>query len=255
MTGWMIALAVGAGLLLLLLLLFFLGTAGVRIRCCGTLEVTVCVFGIPFRIFPKKEKKEPTVKDLSGCRDPEKVLQREEKKRIRKAEKALRKQRKKEEKRLRKERKEERKIPLPTPNLKEKLEMILTVVKAVRHETKGKIRIRAFRLQLRIGAGDAAQTALLYGAVTQASAYLLQWIESNFNHIERKPGEIDISPDFVSGTTAADIDIRFSLRVFRALGILLGSFSAYRKADRRAHRKAALRVRNAARKAESKSEN
>lgn len=242
----LIVLTVLGGLLLLLLLLLLLGHARVRIRCPGkALRVTLSVCGIPFTLLSDAEKEIPDPKDLEH---PEALLRRErrrqrraekraEKKRLRAREKAARRA---EQKRARES------SGQPTPNLKEKLEMILALLKLLYRETGGKLRLRVRRLHLLVGTDDAAKTAILYGVVLQSATYLLQWIDTHLLRIDRRDGAMTVEPDFVSGKCHADIDLTCSIRLYTALVIGIRMLLAFQREKATAMRKAALREKSKA---------
>ena len=236
----LIVLTVLGGLLLLLLLLLLLGHARVRIRCPGkALRVTLSVCGIPFTLLSDAEKEIPDPKDLEH---PEALLRRE-RRRQRRAEKRAEKKRlrAREKAAKRAEQKRAREKGQPTPNLKEKLEMILALLKLLYRETGGKLRLRVRRLHLWVGTDDAAKTAILYGAVLQSATYLLQWIDTHLLRIDRREGAMTVEPDFVSGKCHADIDLTCSIRLYTALVIGVRMLLAFQREKATAMRKAILR--------------
>ncbi|MBQ2249913.1 MAG: DUF2953 domain-containing protein [Clostridia bacterium] len=236
----LIVLTVLGGLLLLLLLLLLLGHARVRIRCPGkALRVTLSVCGLPFTLLSDAEKEIPDPKDLEH---PEALLRRE-RRRQRRAEKRAEKKRlrAREKAAKRAEQKRAREKGQPTPNLKEKLEMILALLQLLYRETGGKLRLRVRRLHLWVGTDDAAKTAILYGVVLQSATYLLQWIDTHLLRIDRREGAMTVEPDFVSGKCHADIDLTCSIRLYTALVIGVRMLLAFQREKATAMRKAILR--------------
>ncbi len=236
----LIVLTVLGGLLLLLLLLLLLGHARVRIRCPGkALRVTLSVCGIPFTLLSDAEKEIPDPKDLEH---PEALLRRE-RRRQRRAEKRAEKKRlrAREKAAKRAEQKRTQRNDQPSPNLKEKLEMILALLQLLYRETGGKLRLRVRRLHLWVGTDDAAKTAILYGAVLQSATYLLQWIDTHLLRIDRRDGAMTVEPDFVSGKCHADIDLTCSIRLYTALVIGVRMLLAFQREKAAAARKAILR--------------
>ena len=236
----LIVLTVLGGLLLLLLLLLLLGHARVRIRCPGkALRVTLSVCGLPFTLLSDAEKEIPDPKDLEH---PEALLRRE-RRRQRRAEKRAEKKRlrAKEKAAKRAEQKRTQRNDQPSPNLKEKLEMILALLQLLYRETGGKLRLRVRRLHLWVGTDDAAKTAILYGVVLQSATYLLQWIDTHLLRIDRREGAMTVEPDFVSGKCHADIDLTCSIRLYTALVIGVRMLLAFQREKAAAARKATLR--------------
>ena len=238
MNGLQIALSIIGGILLLILLALFCGSARVRLTLDGDVAVSISVLGIRKRLFPRAASNK-TLRDVADCRDPERLLRKEEKKRQKAAAKVLKKERKRKKKG---EAAESAQKPAPAPNLKENLDMVLALIKRAYTLTKGKIGIEFRKMHLFVATKDAAQTAILYGIVLQASSYLLQWVEDHFHHISRKDGDVTVEPDFLSETPSAELDIRLSVRLFRAIGIGLGMFRAYLAERKRARRRAAKRA-------------
>ena len=105
--------------------------------------------------------------------------------------------------------------------------MIAALLKKLYAVTRGRLCIRVKRMHLSIATDDAAKTAVLYGVVVQSAAYILQFIQTHFAKIERKPGAMNIRADYLTQKTHVDIDIEFSIRLFSALCIGLRMLSAY----------------------------
>lgn len=235
---WITLASIGGFLLFVFLLLLF-GRAKIRIRCRSELCVILTVLGIRKTLYSSVDQEKPDP-NLSP-----RAMRRREERRKRKAERAAEKARKRAAKAaLRKKEKAERAAESgkPTLNLNEKLSVITTTVKRAYDESHGHIRIRAYSMHIRVGSADAAKTAILYGVILQTTAYLAQWIESHFNHIVRKPGDMTVEPDFTSGHTTAEIDMTFSLTLWRALLIGLGTLRARSAAQEDAEGKAQKRL-------------
>ncbi len=87
-------------------------------------------------------------------------------------------------------------------------ELIFDVIKRFPH----KLRLDISRLRLRIGCGDAATTAVTYGAVTEGVGALITLLECSAIKTVRGHGhDIMIVPDFISGKIDADIKIKLSI--------------------------------------------
>ena len=241
MTALYIAIGVVAGLLLLATLAFLLGRAKVRIVCNEKLTVRASILGIRFTLYPEKKKNPEEKKSLKKCKNPHRTLQRElarQEKAARKKQKALEKARKK----RKKKQKLQPKRGQPNPNLRENLQMIAALLRKLYRYTHGRVKIKVKRMHIAVGAEDAAEAAIRYGVIVQVAAYILQFIESKFTHIQRKPGAMEIRPDYLSTEMTSDIDIVCSIRLHRALSILLGMHAAYKKERRRALKKAKERM-------------
>ena len=88
------------------------------------------------------------------------------------------------------------------------------------------VKIRVLRYKIIIGTGDAAKTALLYGAAEQATAYLFAVLGENINFAFSKKNSL-VWVDFTSEKTTADVKIDVSVNVFGALAMILPTFMAY----------------------------
>ncbi len=80
--------------------------------------------------------------------------------------------------------------------------------------------VRAVRLNISVATGDAATTALLYGAVMQGVAYILGLLEHITNLKSLRHSEVNIVPEYTKETTSADIKIVLTLPVWCAVGVL-----------------------------------
>lgn len=92
------------------------------------------------------------------------------------------------------------------------------------------LHIKVAKIYVRVATGDAAQTAILYGAVSQALACLLEVLDSVTNLDKIEKAEIDVEPDYLSDKTEAKINITYSLRVVGILDILLKTLISFVKA-------------------------
>ena len=232
-------------LLLSAVLILFVGNAKIRVTTSNDIRVVASVCGIPFTIYPDKNSEPQKPKNLTRCRNPEKVLKRELQRQERLKEKAGRK---KEKAAQRAAKRNEKKIGVPqkycpVPNLKENLEMGLALAKKFYHKTHGKIRIRVNKLHIRVAADEAAHTALLYGVVIQIVSTILNYVDQYYAALEHKEGDISINPDYSNSECSADIDITFSAKVWRAIIMIIDMMEAYDAEKKIAYRKAALRNR------------
>ena len=232
-------------ILLSAVLILFVGNASFRIISSDQLRVVASVCGFQFTLYPDKKKEPKKPRNLARCRNPEAILRRELKRQQREKEKA---ERKKARAAKRAAKRAEKKIGIPqkycpVPNLKENLEMVLALVKKFYHRTRGKIRIRVKKLHIRVGTNDAAQTAILYGVIGQLITYILAFVETYYTEVERRQGDLSITPDYASSECSADIDVVFTAKVWRAILILIDMVEAYDAEKKIAYRKAALRKR------------
>ena len=186
---------IGAISLVIALILFL----PVHITACvkDHAKVFLRILFIKIKLFPMKEK-------------PEK---KEKKKKQKAAEK------KKSEKKEEKKEKEKRNIP-------ELIHSVAEVLSVFLKQFSKHVKIRVLRYKIIIGTGDAAKTALLYGAAEQATAYLFGVLGENINFAFSKKNSL-VWVDFTSEKTTADVKIDVSVNVFGALAMILPTFMAY----------------------------
>lgn len=227
MTGWIIFLTV------ILFFVFLLALrATVTIAYSDELELSVKVLFIKIRILPAKKKK---YKKSMSARKAAKLKKKREKKENKKAAK---KEAKKQKKQAKKE--ESKRMAAQGRDVTEKktpgeiLDIVLLVfnlVKTVVGKFFGHLRIKLTRIKLKIATGDAATTAITYGAVTQAVNVFMPFIDGIKTVKTPKEKNVEVVADFCAEKSEADIEIAFSLRVwhlfhvaFAALGQLIKYF-------------------------------
>ncbi len=182
---------------LLLLLLF-------RVRlvftCREEVRVTAWVLCFPIVLYPRRKKPKP----------PKGKEEKKEKKR----------------RKSKKKRKEDSRKP--KKSLPEKIRLVRALLAALLRRTRRYLHLRAVRAHISVATGDAASTAVLYGAVSAALSGLLALLDRAFN-LKAPPGDVAVFPDFTGEKTKADLKIVLSLRVFGALAILFSVAIAYVK--------------------------
>ncbi len=182
---------------LLLLLLF-------RVRlvftCREEVRVTAWVLCFPIVLYPRRKKPKP----------PKEKEEKKEKKR----------------RKSKKKRKEDSRKP--KKSLPEKIRLVRALLATLLRRTRRYLHLRAVRAHISVATGDAASTAVLYGAVSAALSGLLALLDRAFN-LKAPPGDVAVFPDFTGEKTKADLKIVLSLRVFGALAILFSVAIAYVK--------------------------
>ena len=79
------------------------------------------------------------------------------------------------------------------------------------------MRVKLKWLRIKIASDDAAQTAIMYGAVSGVVANILELIDSYTNLNALKEDAVSVEPDFTSEKCEASINISLSISVFGAL--------------------------------------
>ncbi len=208
-------------------LLFFIALSFVRagavIRYNGDLAVTVTVLGIPFRIIPGKEKKirpsDWSVRKIAARRrKSEKAARRKAAKAAKKAEKA-----KKDKKDKEAEKKKEK------PDILRIVKTALSALSVAVRRFSKHLRVRVARLHIAVATGDAASTAILYGAISQAAFGIAALLDSTGTLRGAAKADVDIHADYLSEKTSADVEIGFSLLVWQMFDLILRTgFTALR---------------------------
>ena len=250
MTVLFIILGIIFGPLLLISLLIFIGKIKVRIIFNGELSVIVSAFGIRYTVMSPKKKWKKEHPKLSKCPHSDRALQKEWKRQRKRAIKAERKrsqaalkakQKQIEKRKKQHEKKAQASKDIPSPNLKENLEIILALLKKLGKVTQRKFHIHVRRMHLYIGTDNAADTAILYGVIVQSASYLLQWINDHAIPIHRKKDSMIIQPDYLASSCRADVDIICSVRLRSVVSIGVRMLFTFFKERKRANEKAIAR--------------
>lgn len=224
MTGWIIF-----GCIVLFFVFLFTVHAYITIEMAEDMALTVRVLGIPIKILPKKPKTYK-IKNYSL----KKIRKREAKaakKAAKKAEGKKKKQADKEKKKAEKQAelakltKEERKAikekkKASRPALTDLIPLVCRVLKLFFSRFFGKLHIKVAKLHVRIGAADAMQAAVIYGAVNQSVQYLVALLRK-ISHVDGlKKADIRVEPDFLSEKIEFEFNMTFRVSLGNVLGAL-----------------------------------
>lgn len=213
----MVALYIIGGILLFFLFILSL-KATITVAYHDEVALTVRVLFIKLRILPKKENKTGP-----HSMSPRKAEKLKAKLRQKQQKKADAKQKKAEKKAAAKEAPKQDK---PKKSLSDILDIIDLVRKLLAKVVKtffGHLRINIARLKIRVATGDAATTAIAYGAITQAVNLLFPILESVKNFSLPKTRDIDVVADFANEEMEVDIEISFALRVWHLFHVAFGA--------------------------------
>ncbi|MBP3315651.1 MAG: DUF2953 domain-containing protein [Clostridia bacterium] len=190
-------------------------------------ELSVRVLCFKIKILPAKKKKYPRSMSAKKAR---RIKEKREKKAAKKlAKKNAKKQEKEEEKRavasgkVKKEKKS-------AGEILDIISLVANLLKAVIGKFFGHLRIKVARIRLVIATGDAATTAITYGAVTQAINVLFPLLDQIKTVRTPANKDIDVKADFCSEESEIDIEISFALRVWHLFHVAfaaLGKFIKY----------------------------
>ena len=213
----LIALYIIGGIFLFLAFIASL-RAEVLIAYSDEFALSVRVLGIPFKILPKKKKK---VKISAYSQKSRAKYEAEEKEKAQK--KAKKKSEKKKKKDAAKAKKKADKAAgkqKPKKPLSETVDMILDLIKVAVGRFAKHLRIRIARLHIGVATGDAASTAILYGALAPSVACIAALLDSTSTLRYPAGTDVDIHADYLSEKMQIDIEIGFSICVWQLFDIL-----------------------------------
>ena len=204
------------------ILLFFAFIASLRaevlIAYSDEFALTVRVLGIPIKIIPKKKKKIKLSAYSKKNRAKYEAAQKE--KAIKKSKKKAEKKKKKDAEKAKKKADKAAGKAKPKKPLSETIDMILDLVKVAVGRFAKHLRIRVARLHIGVATGDAASTAILYGAVAPAVACIAALLDSTSTLRHPARSDVDVHADYLSETMQIDIEIGFSICVWQLFDIL-----------------------------------
>lgn len=130
------------------------------------------------------------------------------------------------------------------PTIIDYIGIILDVVKLFFRRFAKHLHIRLATVYIKVASPDAAQTAMLYGATSQAVAYLVEGLNAITNLDRLKSSHIEVFPDFSSDKLEAKINITFSIRLIGVVDMGLRSLFRFLKLKKRASASRAAKARS-----------
>ncbi len=185
------------GILVLLIAALCLTRIRFDISAGEELSVKLNIYGIKIPLYPQNKKKVRTGKFKKGYPAP-----------------GAKKEAKKADTKPTKKASPEEKIPLT-----DQITTIVTLIKLLFSRFFKHLRLDVSRIVVSVGAEDAAKCAITYGIVSQAVAYLLEYLDQNLNIHKKRSGEINVYCDFTAESISYDIFLSASLSVWQILDI------------------------------------
>lgn len=213
-------------LILLVPLFLILVALFIRVRFRISAESDVkLILELPFfklQLFPEREKR-PNPKKFTKKGLERQILK--ERRRIgrqskKKAAKAAKKQAKKDA---------TASAPKKKKSVIEIIELVTLLVKKLLSHLSRRLRIDVKRLHVTVATGDAASTAIAYGAASSAMAGLTEILYLNTRTKLPAPENGGVYADFVGDKSKIDIDIVLSMRVVGILATLISLAYNYLK--------------------------
>ena len=205
-----ITLSIIGALIALITLLLFLKISLI-IRYDEGAALTLKILFVKIRLYPKKEKKhrKKSMSAKKAARIKDKLERKKAKKKAKKAEKKAKKR-------------DGKKKTTPSDIL-ETISTVAILVRQIVSNFVKYVRIKIVRIHVKIATGDAAQTAIAYGALTQGINVLFPLLEDVKNFSMPKNRDIDIYPDFLSEDSEIELKLIFSLRVWQIAATALST--------------------------------
>ncbi len=211
---------------ILLFFVFILSLqAKITVEYSDDIRLSVRVLFIRIKILPsKKQKKGPT---SMSKKKAEKIRAALKKKALKKQQKSADKKKKKQEKKEHLAKHPEEKKKLSISEILGLVAMARDVLAAVIKTFFGHLRVDVARLHVNIATGDAASTAIAYGAVSQAVLYFYEVLEplKGINLPDVK--DAGIHADFIGESTTLDLKVSVRIRVWHIFHV---AFAALGKA-------------------------
>lgn len=207
---------------ILLFFIFILSLrANITVAYNGETILSVRVLCFKYNILPsaKKDRGPHSMSRKKAEKLKAKLEKKEEKKLAKRKAKAAAKAEKKRAKK-------EGTAPKESKSLSEILdiiELVKDLLSTVVKKFFGHLRIDVARIKLKIAMGDAAATAIAYGAVTQSINLFFPILEGVKNFKMPKERDLDIQADFLSEKSEIDICFIFKLRVWHLLHVALAA--------------------------------
>ncbi|MBE6694605.1 MAG: hypothetical protein E7589_07560 [Ruminococcaceae bacterium] len=218
------------GCIILLFVLLFTVRAHITIEYKDDFALSIRIFGIKISILPKKQKKYKfsnyTLKKIRRreAKEAKKQAKSNAAKQKRAAEKAKRKadEKKRRESLTKAQRKaEKKKKKAERPKVSDIVPLSLRVARLFFSRFFGKLHIKVARLRINIATGDAATTAVMYGALYPSSHLLLSGLEKISKVKGLKKADMLITPDYLGEQTTVDLKITFSVNLGGVLGAVV----------------------------------
>lgn len=115
----------------------------------------------------------------------------------------------------------------PSKSVLDKLRSIRDILSIMSESFHKHLHVKLSKINVQVATGDAAKTAILYGAVSTAVACIIDIIDSIANLKSLKKSSVSVEPDFLSDKTHLDIKIHLYISIGGAIKVLLKSFIKY----------------------------
>lgn len=114
-----------------------------------------------------------------------------------------------------------------SPSILDKLNSVREIISIIFRTFHRRVNVKLTKIHVRVATPDAAQTAILYGAVSTAVACILDLIDDISKLKPLKQSSVSVEPDFISAKTDVKLNIQFYVSIFDTIVILMKSFFKY----------------------------
>ena len=115
----------------------------------------------------------------------------------------------------------------PSNALVDKLNSIRDILSVLFENFHHRLHVKLSKIHIRVATGDAAKTAILYGAVSTSVACIIDVIDDFAKLKPIKDRSVSVEPDFLSDKSSAKVNILLYMRVGSIIKMFLNSFIDY----------------------------
>lgn len=109
----------------------------------------------------------------------------------------------------------------------DKLNTIRDILSILSNAFHKHLHIRLSKIMVKVATGDAAKTAILYGAISTAVACIIDIIDNIANLKPMKESSVSVEPDFLSEKTSLALNIHLYMSVGGMIKVLIQSLIKY----------------------------
>ena len=109
----------------------------------------------------------------------------------------------------------------------DKLNTIRDILSILSESFHKHLHVKLSKIHVRVATGEAAKTAILYGAISTAVACIIAVIDDITNLKPIKNSSVSVEPDFLSEKTKIKLSISLYMSIAGIISVLMSSFIKY----------------------------
>ena len=109
----------------------------------------------------------------------------------------------------------------------DKLNTIRDILSILSESFHKHLHVKLSKIYVRVATGEAAKTAILYGAISTAVACIIAVIDDITNLKPIKDSSVSVEPDFLSEKTKIKLNISLYMSIAGIISVLMSSFIKY----------------------------